>query len=141
MYDTDVFNDVDYFVQNVTFNSSIYFLKDAFFTNKIAYRYNSRVGDAFDGDAVFWNAGLGVQLWDSKGTVTLVGYDILGKNNGYRRTVSESYIEDVESKILEQYFMVTFIYKFGRFAGQNVNVRGNGGDRRGRSGGFNRNRS
>jgi len=103
-------------------NSSIYFFKDAFLTNKVSYRYNSRVGDAFDGDAVFWNAGLGVQLWEGKGTLTLVGYDILGKNNGYVRTISEDFIQDAESKILEQYFMLTFSYKFGRFAGQNMNI-------------------
>ncbi|WP_081958563.1 outer membrane beta-barrel protein [Algibacter lectus] len=140
LYDTDAFNDNEYFVQNLKLDTSIFFFKNAFFSNKIAYQYNSRVGDAFDGDAVFWNAGLGVQLWNNKGTLTLVGYDILGKNNGYRRSVTETYIQDIENKILEQYFMLTFSYKFGRIAGQNMNVRpdspsgrgGYGGGRRGR---------
>ena len=140
LYDTDAFNDNEYFVQNLKLDTSIFFLKNVFFSNKIAYQYNSRVGDAFDGDAVFWNAGLGVQLWNNKGTLTLVGYDILGKNNGYRRSVTETYIQDIENKILEQYFMLTFSYKFGRIAGQNMNVRpdspggrgGYGGGKRGR---------
>ncbi|MFI0429497.1 outer membrane beta-barrel protein [Mariniflexile sp. HMF6888] len=131
-YDTNTYNDNDYFVQNLRLESSVFFLKDAFFTNKVSYRYNSRVGDDFDGAAVFWNAGLGVQLWDNKATLTAVGYDILGKNNGYNRSVSETAIQDVENKILEQYFMLTFVYKFGRFAGQNMNM----GDRyQNRSGG------
>ncbi|MDN3665398.1 outer membrane beta-barrel protein [Algibacter miyuki] len=138
-YDTGDFNDNKYFVQNIKFDSSIFFLKNAFFSNKIAYTYNSRVGDDFDGDAVFWNAGLGVQLWNNKGTLTLVGYDILGKNNGYRRSVTETYIQDIENKILEQYFMVTFSFKFGKIAGQNMNVRpdrqGGGGGGRGQGGG------
>ena len=124
VYDNDVYKDNDYFVQNVQVNTSVYFLNNAFVSNKIAYRYNSRVGDEFDGDAVFWNAGLGVQLWESKGTLTLVGYDMLGKNNGFQRTVGNSYIEDSESKILEQYFMLTFVYKFGKFAGQNMGAKG-----------------
>ncbi|MCK0155919.1 outer membrane beta-barrel protein [Cellulophaga sp. F20128] len=119
-YDTDVYDDLDYFVQNVQFDSSIYFFKNIFFSNKVSYRYNSRVGDDFDGDVVFWNASLGAQLWNKKATITLVGYDMLGKNNGYRRTVAETYVEDAESRILEQYFMLTFDYKFGRFAGQNM---------------------
>ncbi|WNH11751.1 outer membrane beta-barrel protein [Thalassobellus suaedae] len=123
-YDTDIYNNNDYFVQNLRLESSLFFLKDAFFTNKVSYRYNSRVGDDFDGAAVFWNAGLGIQLWDNKATVTLVGYDILGKNNGYSRSVTETAIRDVENRILEQYFMATFVYKFGRFAGQNMNVGG-----------------
>ncbi|MDO5970447.1 outer membrane beta-barrel protein [Flavivirga aquimarina] len=137
VYDTDVFDDNNYFVQNLNIETSVFFLKNAFLTNKVSYRYNSRVGDDFDGDAIFWNAGLGVELWNNKGTLTLVGYDMLGKNNGYKRTVNETYIQDVENKILEQYFMITFVYKFGRFAGQNINVgnRGRGGRNRGSRGG------
>ena len=126
----------NFFVQNLRFDASIFFLKNAFFSNKIAYQYNSRVGDEFDGDAVFWNAGLGLQLWNNKGTLTLVGYDVLGKNNGFRRTVTENYIQDVDNRILDQYFMLTFVFKFGRIAGQNMNERpkgqgrGMGGGRR-----------
>ena len=130
-YDTDIYNNNDYFIQNLRLESSIFFLKNAFFTNKVSYRYNSRVGDDFDGAAVFWNAGLGVQLFNDKATLTAVGYDILGKNNGYSRSVTETAIKDVENRILEQYFMLTFVYKFGRFAGQNINVGGRN-SRRGR---------
>jgi len=135
-YDTDIYDDLDYFVQSLQFDSSIYFFKNIFFSNKVSYRYNSRVGDEYDGDVVFWNASLGAQLWNKKATITLVGYDMLGKNNGYRRTVAETYVEDAESRILEQYFMLTFDYKFGRFAGQNMksgfNRERGGGGRRGR---------
>ncbi|WP_405605620.1 outer membrane beta-barrel protein [Polaribacter sp. Asnod1-A03] len=131
VYDTDAFNDNNYFVQNVNVDTNVFFLKNAFLSNKVAYRYNSRVGDEFDGDAVFWNAGLGVELWNNQATFSIVAYDMLGKNNGYRRSVTETYIQDVENKILEQYFMATFVYKFGSFAGQKMNVqggnRGNGG--------------
>ncbi|MFV0540644.1 MAG: TonB-dependent receptor domain-containing protein [Aestuariibaculum sp.] len=129
-YNTNMFNDNDFFVQNLRFDSSLYFLKNLFLSNKLSYRYNSRVGDAFDGAAVLWNAGLGVQLWNEKATLSVIGYDILDQNNGFTRSVTESAIRDVENNILEQYFMVTFVYKFGRFAGQNINVggrRGSGG--------------
>ena len=132
-YNTDIYNNNDYFVQNLRLESSLFFFKNAFLTNKLSYRYNSRVGDDFDGAAVFWNAGLGIQLWDNQATLTAVGYDVLGKNNGYNRSVTETAIQDVENKILEQYFMLTFVYKFGRFAGQNMNTGGRGGA--GRNGG------
>lgn len=129
VYDSNAFENNGYFVQNLRFDASIFFLRNAFLSNKVSYRYNSRVGDDFDGDALFWNAGLGLQLWDNKATITLVGYDLLGKNNGFSRTVSETYIQDVENRILEQYFMLTFVYKFGRFAGQNMNIIGDRGSR------------
>ena len=144
VFDTDAFNDNAYFVQNLDFDTSIFFIKNVFLSNKVSYRYNSRVGDNFDGDAIFWNAGLGIELWDNKATLTLVGYDVLGNNNGYRRVVTETYIQDVENAILEQYFMLNFTYKFGRFAGQNMNLgergRGNrqGGASRGGFGGGDR---
>ncbi|MEP5340868.1 MAG: outer membrane beta-barrel protein [Algibacter sp.] len=139
IYDTDEFNDNSYFVQNLNVETSLFFFKNAFLSNKVSYSYNSRVGDDFDGDAVFWNAGLGVELWDNKATLSIVGYDMLGKNNGYRRSVTETYIQDVENKILEQYFMLTFVYKFGNFAGQKMNVGGQRGQG-GRSGGGGRRR-
>ena len=123
-YDTNAFSGNDFFVQNLNFEASIFFLKNVFLTNKVAYTYNSSVGDEFDGDAVFWNAGLGLELWDNKATLTLIGYDMLGKNNGFRRTITETYIQDVDNRILEQYFMLNFTYKFGSFAGQRMNVRG-----------------
>lgn len=142
VYDTDVFQDNNFFVQNLNFDASIFFLKNAFFSNKVAYSYNSRVGDDFDGDAVFWNAGLGVQMWNNKATLTIIGYDILNMNNGFRRTVTETYIQDIENKILEQYFMLTFVYKFGTIAGQKMNAydrgsrsRGSGQGGRSRGGG------
>ncbi|AJR04915.1 outer membrane beta-barrel protein [Siansivirga zeaxanthinifaciens] len=134
-YDTNIYNDNEFFVQNLRLESSLFFLKHAFLTNKVSYRYNSRVGDDFDGAAVFWNAGLGVQLWNDKATLTAVGYDILGKNNGYNRSVTETAIQDVENRILEQYFMLTFVYKFGRFAGQNMNLGDRNINRGGRRGG------
>ncbi|MFL1013198.1 outer membrane beta-barrel protein [Flavisericum labens] len=133
-YNTDAFNDNDYFVQNLRFESTFFFLKNVFFNNKVSYRYNSRVGDDFDGDAVFWNAGLGVQLFKQKGTLTIVGYDMLGMNNGFSRSVTETAIRDVENQILEQYFMLTFVYKFGKFAGQEMDA-GRGRGRRGGRGG------
>ncbi|WP_159023010.1 outer membrane beta-barrel protein [Formosa sp. L2A11] len=134
VYDTNDFNDNTYFSQNVDFDASIFFLKNVFLSNKVSYSYNSRVGDEFDGDAIFWNAGLGIELWNNKATLTLVGYDMLGKNNGYRRSVTETYIKDTESNILEQYFMLNFTYKFGNFAGQQMNIKGS----RGRAGGSSR---
>ncbi|MBU2952086.1 outer membrane beta-barrel protein [Tamlana agarivorans] len=135
IYDTDTFADNAFFLQNLNFEASIFFLKNFFFSNKISYQYNSRVGDEFDGDAVLWNAGLGVQLWNEKATLTLIGYDMLDMNNGFRRSVSETYIQDVENLILEQYFMATFVYKFGRIAGKNMNVPSGHRERGGRSGG------
>ena len=143
VFDTDAFNDNAYFVQNLDFDTSIFFIKNVFLSNKVSYRYNSRVGDNFDGDAIFWNPGLGIELWDNKATLTLVGYDVLVNNNGYRRVVTETYIQDVENAILEQYFMLNFTYKFGRFAGQNMNLgergrgnrQGGGGSRGGFGGG------
>ncbi|OAD42944.1 hypothetical protein LPB303_13790 [Polaribacter atrinae] len=138
IYDTDAFNDNSYFVQNLDINSNVFFLKNSFLSNRVSYRYNSRVGDEFDGDAVFLNAGLGVELWDNKATLSVVAYDMLGKNNGYRRSVTETYIQDVENKILEQYFMLTFVYKFGSFAGQKMNVQGKNRSGGGRSRGGSR---
>ncbi|MEI6864994.1 outer membrane beta-barrel protein [Flavicella sp.] len=133
VYDADQFSDNSYFIQNVSVDTNVFFLKNVFLSNKVSYRYNSGAEEGFDGNAVFWNAGLGVELWENNATISVVGYDMLGENNGYKRSVTETYIQDVENQILEQYFMLIFVYKFGSFAGQKMNIQGGERGSRGRS--------
>ena len=48
----------------------------------------------------------------NQGTVTLKAYDVLNQNTNARRIATQNYIEDVESTVLQQYFMLSFSWKF-----------------------------
>ena len=47
-----------------------------------------------------------------KGSVALKVYDLLNQNNNVLRVSNEDYIQDVQSTVLKQYFMLTLSYKF-----------------------------
>ncbi|HBY70304.1 MAG TPA: hypothetical protein DEG69_22635, partial [Flavobacteriaceae bacterium] len=46
------------------------------------------------------------------GLITLKAYDLLNQNTNARRTSTQDYIQDVQSTVLQRYFMVGFSYKF-----------------------------
>jgi hypothetical protein len=85
---------------------------DAYFSNNsgLAAGYNQRV--------LLWNAGLAYQLFASKqGELKLYAFDLLGQNRSVLRTAADTYIEDVRSRVLTRYLMLSFTYQvrsFGR---------------------------
>ena len=65
---------------------------------------------------MLWNAGVGYKFFKQKQLeVRLSVFDILNNNNSIARNVTESYIEDVESRVLNRYFMLTATYNLRNF--------------------------
>jgi hypothetical protein len=66
-----------------------------------------------------------------KGEIRLSVFDLLNQNQSITLTVSETYIEDVNTKVVKQYFMLTFTYNlknFGKAPVRNFNQNQNPGD-------------
>jgi hypothetical protein len=59
-------------------------------------------------------------------TLTLKAYDLLNQNTNARRTATENFIQDSQSTVLQQYFMVSFSWKFNSL-GSKGEVNKNGG--------------
>jgi len=91
--------------------------------NDIAYNYNPNVADGFQKDAWFWNASVSYSVLKDKGLVTLKVYDLLNQNTNARRTATLDYIEDTQSTVLRQYFMLNFSWKFN-----SLGAKGESGD-------------
>ena len=85
---------------------------DAYFTNNsgLAAGYNQRV--------LLWNAGLAYQLFANRqGELKLYAFDLLGQNRSVLRTATDTYVEDVRSRVLSRYVLLSFSYQvrsFGR---------------------------
>ena len=59
--------------------------------------------------------GFGILHWhilNDKGIISLKVYDLLNQNTNARRVATEDYIQDSQSTVLRQYFMLSFSYKF-----------------------------
>jgi hypothetical protein len=80
-----------------------------------------------------WNASIGKKFFPKRnGDLRLIVYDILKQNNSIQRNIQPTYIEDVETRTLQRYFMLSFTYTIRQYNGSgnsNGNNSNNPGDR------------
>jgi Outer membrane protein beta-barrel family/Carboxypeptidase regulatory-like domain len=84
--------------------------------NSVQYAYNDHAAPGFRKGVTMWSAAVDWQVFkNQKGAVRLAVYDILKQNAGVYRSVTETYIEDRQSQVLQQYFLLSFIYNLRDF--------------------------
>jgi hypothetical protein len=72
----------------------------------------SGLSAGFNQNYTLWNASAGKKfLKNQRGDIRLSVFDILKQNQSITRNVTETYIEDVQTNVLQRYFMLTFTYK------------------------------
>ena len=100
--------------------------KGWYFQNDLSnqsYNYKSNTPDQ---SFWLWNMAVGKKLLkEQKWDVKLSVFDLLKQNRSITRTVTEAYVEDVQSRVLRQYFMLTLSYKLKNFGKATVNNRPN----------------
>ena len=98
--------------------------KNFVFETNLTYFKNSSLEGTNPRDFGLWNAAVTyLFLKDQKGHLKLSVLDILNENNNYSRRVSENYINEYNSNVLQRYFLLTFTYNI-RTMGQNQKVGG-----------------
>ncbi|MDR0802993.1 outer membrane beta-barrel protein [Fluviicola sp.] len=74
------------------------------------------LGSGYNQTIMLWNGGIGYKLLKNKQLELRVSvFDILNNNNSITRNVTASYIEDVESNVLNRYYMFTVTYNIRNF--------------------------
>ena len=74
------------------------------------------LSDGFNQSFWLWNAGIGKKFLKSRAAeLKLSVFDLLKQNQSISREVTANYIQDVQSKVLQQYFMLTFTYSLKNF--------------------------
>jgi len=63
---------------------------------------------------------VGKKLLKQKAEIKLSVFDLLKENQSINRAITGSYVEDSQTQILTQYFMVSFVYNIRSF-GQGTN--------------------
>lgn len=81
---------------------------------------NDVSGNVYSGDLDqrfwLWNAAIGKKFLKNKaGELKLSVFDLLKQNQSIVRTVTENSITDSQTKVLQQYFMLTFTYSLKNF--------------------------
>ena len=111
-FNRDFFEGRSFTQHNLRLRTTTYLPKWLTWENDIRYVYNPNVSSGFQKDAVFWNTSLGYSFMNDKSLLTFKVYDLLDQNTNSRRNATQSYVEDVQSTVLRQYFMLSFSYKF-----------------------------
>ncbi len=86
------------------------FTSDAYFTNNtgLAAGYNQHV--------LLWNAGLTYQFFANRqAEVKLYAFDLLNQNRSVVRNATDTYLEDVRSRVLARYLLLSFSCQLRHF--------------------------
>lgn len=76
----------------------------------------SGLSNSFNQNYILWNASIGKKfLKGNAGELSLSVFDILNQNNSINRDVTQTYVEDTRTQVLNRYFMLTFTYTLRAF--------------------------
>ena len=91
-------------------------LKFTFSTN-VYYNHYGGSSASFNQSYTLWNATLARQLFkQNQGELRIQAFDLLNQNQSIVRNVTDTYTEEVRSRVLNRYFMVSFVYNLRRFS-------------------------
>ncbi len=108
--------DSRYWNQNTKLRLGWIFPGGIIFRSEIAHQYYSGLSEDFNDDYFLWTVGIGKKLFkNQRGEITLSVFDILNQNRRISRDVTDVYIENVQTNVLQRYAMLKFTYNFLNF--------------------------
>ncbi|GAB4183866.1 MAG: TonB-dependent receptor [Thermoflexibacter sp.] len=109
--------DNTYYSQTTNLRTNFLF-RNFLLQSDIGHTWFTGLAGGFNQNFLLWNMSIGRKLWNQKGEIKLSVFDLLNQNNSIVRNVSESYIEDVRTQVLRQYYMLIFTYNIRNFGGK-----------------------
>ena len=107
-----------YFRQNTSLRLSWIITKGITLKSDVSHQLYSGLSAGYNQNFVLWNASLGKKIFaNQQGEIQLYAFDLLGQNNSIQRNISAAYTEDIQTNILQRYFMVMFTYNLRSFGG------------------------
>jgi hypothetical protein len=110
-------NNDNYFSQNLRVGATYYTTSGWLLESDFNYTAFSGRADGYNTSVPLWNAAFAKQFLKNKaGELRFSVYDLLNQNKSIVRTVGETYIQDVQTRVLTRYFMLTFTYNLRNFS-------------------------
>jgi hypothetical protein len=95
-----------------------------FLLNDLGNQVFTGLADGFNQNFWLWNVSAGKKFLEKqRGELKITVFDLLKQNQSVNRTVDALYIEDVQTVVLQQYFMLTFTYTLRNFGKPATNGR------------------
>lgn len=105
-----------YFDQHYSIDITYTLFKRIMINNDFDYYINTGRADGFNQPIPLWNAYISCLLFKKQnGELRVSGVDLLNQNKSINRSVGDNYIEDTYTRVLQRFFLVSFMYNFKNF--------------------------
>ncbi|MEC3881323.1 outer membrane beta-barrel protein [Parapedobacter sp. 10938] len=109
--------DNNYFTQSSHVNYKWIIWEGLIYRLDLNHRFNSGLSEGYDNTTFLVNMAIGKKLLKSeRAEVSVNVYDLFGQNNNIHRNITETYVQDAESNVLQRYFMVNLTYNIRYFS-------------------------
>ncbi len=106
----------NYYNHNASFKINYLFQKRWVFNSSINNTTYAGLADGFNQNFWLWNMAFGYKLLKDKSLdIRVTAYDLLNQNKAISRNVTETYIEDNYTNVLQRYFMLNITYTIRKF--------------------------
>ncbi len=106
----------NFFSESAGFQVTLLSKSGWFLQNDVSQQSYRGLSDSYNQRFWLWNAGAGKKfLKNQKADLRITVFDLLKQNRSINRTSTVSYIEDRQTQVLQQYFMLTFSYRLRNF--------------------------
>lgn len=108
----------NYLNQNTQFKIQVNPWKGLILQTEGNHQYFTGMTAGLNQSFLLWNAAVGYKfLKDRQAELRLLVFDILKENNSLVRNSYETYYEDIETNVLQRYWMLSFTYNFKKYRG------------------------
>jgi hypothetical protein len=105
-----------YFDHHYSIDVTYTLFKRIMINNDFDYYINTGRSQGFNQSIPLWNAYISCLLFKKlNGELRISGVDLLNQNKSINRTAGETYIEDTYTRVLQRFFLVSFMYNFKNF--------------------------
>lgn len=107
---------VQYWSQYATADVHLQLPGNMTMTTDLTYNGNTGRAEGYNQRFLLWNASIAKQfLRTRQAEVRLQVFDLLNQNRSLIRNAGDAYVEDVRSRVLKRYFLISLVYNLRKF--------------------------
>lgn len=111
-------NNIDYFSLQLATELTYYTKSGWLISPDFSYTYYGGRAQGYNTSVPLLNLAFAKQFFkDKRAELRLTVYDLLNQNVSVQRTATDNYIQDVQTKVLTRYVLLTFTYNLRNFTG------------------------